>query len=79
MVTMTIQTIAIDGDLDVDTSPGRVTDRDLAWWHGRSRDRRRDSDSTRTSTCRCRNDVAFMITVTVQAAAIDGDLDEKAS
>ena len=79
MVTMTIQTIAIDGDLDVDTSPGRVTDRDLAWWHGRSWDRRRDSDSTRTSTCRCRNDVTFMITVTVQAAAIDGDLDEKAS
>jgi hypothetical protein len=74
MTTVTIQTIAIDRDLNMETSRSRMTNRDLAGWNRRSRNGRRDNNSFRTSRRRRRDDVALMTTVTIQTIAIDRDL-----
>lgn len=79
VVTMPIQTISVNRDLDVDSRSSCVANGDLARRNGGPRHGRRHDHPRWTTRNRCRNDVAIMVTVTVQAVAIDGDLDEKAS
>ena len=79
MIAVTIQTIAIDRDLHMETSRGCVTDGDLARRNRRSRDGGRDNNSLRTTRRGRRNDVALMIAVAIQTIAIDRDLHMKTS
>lgn len=79
VVTVAVQTISIDRDLHVDPCPGCVTNRDLPWWHSRTRNGGRDGDATRTSTRGSRDDVALVVTVAIQTTAINRDFHEESS
>ena len=74
MITVTIQTIPINSDLHMETSSGCMTNRDFPRRDRRSWNGRRDNNSFRTSRRRRRNDVALMITVTIQTISINRDL-----
>ena len=79
VITMTIQTVTVNRDLDVDSSPGCVTNGDPARRNGCSWHCCRHDNSSWATRNGCRNDVTFVITMTIQTTSIDRDVDEETS